>query len=173
MKARDYKNKYNKAHSAYMRYKDTNGTNCVEAEYLEEAIRTLQTMFPGFSIITVPDHVLNYLGADFIVTNDKEMYTVDLKVCQNNTGTYVTSDMWKHDATGNLYPALDDKITDYLLFRNKTGYYLVNPDKLPLVPQEYCFYLKRDLYRTTLKATINISNIIEASIVWRKTKHEL
>ena len=69
MKARDYKNKYNKAHSAYMRYKDTNGTNCVEAEYLEEAIKTLQTMFPGFSIITVPDHVLNYLGADFIVTN--------------------------------------------------------------------------------------------------------
>ena len=51
MKARDYKNKYNKAHSAYMRYKDTNGTNCVEAEYLEEAIKTLQTMFPGLSLL--------------------------------------------------------------------------------------------------------------------------
>lgn len=173
MKARDYKNKYNKAHPAYMRNKDTNGTNCVEAEYLEEAIRTLQTMFPGFSIITVPDNVLNYLGADFIVTNGKKMYTVDLKVCQNNTGTYVTSDMWKHDTIGNFYPALDDKITDYLLFRNKTGYYLVNPDKLPLVPKEYCFYFKKDLGRTTLKATVNISNIIEASIVWRKTKHDL
>ena len=171
MRARDYKAKYNKAHDAYLRHKDTNGTNCVEEQYMEEAIKTLKCMFEGYSVITVPDHVLNYLGADFIVTNGTEMYTVDLKVCQCNTGTYITSDMYKHDKDGNYYHAIDDKITDFLLFRNQDCYFLVDPDKLPIIPQEDCFYLKRDLYKTTLKATIDLSNIdVESKIAWRRTK---
>ena len=34
----ELKEKYKKAHEAYLKYKDTNGTNCIETKFLPEVL---------------------------------------------------------------------------------------------------------------------------------------
>lgn len=159
MNINELKEKYTKAHEAYLKHKDTNGTNNIEAQFIPEALANLQKQFPNGTIITVPDCFLNYAGADFIVSIGNHLYTYDLKVCQHLQGTEVMIDAYKHDKQGNWYNALDDKLNDYFIFINADNLIIVptNYIRKRIPPKEQCFFLTRDLYKTTMKAVIDLT----------------
>lgn len=155
----DLINKYKYAHEAYLKHKDTNCTNNIEAQFIPETLENLKKQFPNGTIITVPDSFLNYVGADFIVQNMDHLYIYDLKVCQHLHGTEVMIDAYKHDKQGNWYNALDDKLNDYFIFINADNLIIVptNYIRKRIPPKEECFFLKRDLYKTTMKAVIDLT----------------
>ena len=89
MTINELREKYEKAHSAYLRHKDTNGTNNVEAEFLPILFMYKKQIFGDKDVMIIPDSFLNYLGTDFI-TSDGVSY--DLKVCKYCKGTEVLID---------------------------------------------------------------------------------
>ena len=153
MELTEIKEKYNKAHEAYLKYKDTNGTNNIEAAYLPEIIEALKRDF-----YIVPDCLLNFLGCDLIDLKSGQLY--DVKICQYLHGTEVLIDCWKHDKKGNWYKATDVKINDAFIFLNHDNIIIITTKYIEnrIPPKEDCFYMKRDIYRTTLKAVIDVSD---------------
>ena len=157
MTINELREKYEKAHSAYLRHKDTNGTNNVEAEFLPEVLDFLQEYKPNSKFIVNDDNFLNYCGCDLIeVTSDKKVKLWDIKICQHFENFEVLCDGWKH-SDNIYYKATDVKLNDYFLFVNK-DYFIVLPfrtveENIP--PKERCFYLKRDLYKTTSKFVLD------------------
>lgn len=158
MEINELKEKYAKAHAAYLKHKDTNQTNNTEALFIDEAVKCLKGQ--NNNVITVPDCLLNYLGIDFIVESGSFVTTYDLKVCQHLNGTEVLIDAYKHDNYGNWFCALDNKINDYFIFINADNIIIVPfktiRNKIP--PMEECFFMKRDLYKTTKKAIVDLSD---------------
>ena len=147
------KEKYKYAHEAYMKHKDTNRTNNVEAQYLPEVLAFLQEYKPNSKFIVNDDNFLNYCGCDiFEITSDGKVKTWDIKICQHCKDFEVLCDGWKH--TDNIYyKATDVKLNDYFLFVNK-DYYIVLPFRTieyNIPPKEACFFMHRDLYKTTAK----------------------
>lgn len=157
MDLNDLREKYNKAHEAYLQYKDTNGTNNVEAQFLPEVLSFLQEYKPDSKFIINDDNFLNYIGGDLLeVTVDGKVKIWDIKICQHFENFEVLCDGWKH-SDNIFYRATDVKLNDYFLFVNK-DYFIVLPfrtieDNIP--PKEDCFYMKRDLYKTTLKFVLD------------------
>ena len=150
---KDLKEKYNKAHEAYLKYKDTNGTNNIEAQYTDEALNWLKKIRPSSTFILNNDNFLNYLGCDiFEITSDGKVYTIDLKICVHCKNDEVLCDGWKH-SDNIYYKATDVKLNDMFLFINEDNYILVpfNSVAKNIPPKEECFYMKRDLYKTTSK----------------------
>ena len=160
MNINELKDKYNKAHEAYLKYKDINKTNNTEALFIPEALKCLQSQFPNDTIITTPDCFLNYIGIDFIVARENALFSYDLKVCQHLHNTEVLIDAYKHDENGNWFCALDNKANDYFMFINADNIIII-PAKIirNKIPQiEDCFFMKRDLYKTTKKAVIDVKD---------------
>ena len=145
--------KYKNAHEAYLKYKDTNQTNNIEAQYLPEALAWLKKIRPTSTFIVNNDNFMNYLGIDiFEITACGSVYTIDLKTCIHCKDDEVLCDGWKH--TDNLYyKATDVKINDMFLFINEDSYILLpfNSVANSIPSKEECFYLRRDLYKTTSK----------------------
>ncbi len=155
MTINELREKYNKAHSAYLQYKDTNGTNNVEAQFLPIILQHKDKIFGNKDIMFMPDSFLNYLGAD-IISSDGVVY--DVKVCQYCKGTYVLIDAYSKP---NNHKSLDDKINDFFIFVNADNIIIASRDDIyRLVPPvEECFYMKRDLYKTKLKAIVDTKSI--------------
>lgn len=151
--------KYKNAHEAYLKYKDTNQTNNIEAAFIPEILKAMNR-----DLFVVPDCLLNYLGADLV--DLKTGYTYDIKVCQHLHGTEVMIDAYKKNEI-----ALDSKINNAFVFLNADNIIIVPfkyvYDKIP--PREECFYLKRDLYHTTLKAVIDVKDCRKL-VIPRSTK---
>lgn len=155
MTVNELREKYNKAHEAYLKYKDTNGTNNVEAQFLPVIFMYKKQIFGDKDVMIMPDCFLNYLGTDFVASDGT---TYDLKVCQHCKGTEVLIDAYKHDENGNWFCALDNKVNDYFIFVNYDNIVIVSTREIrKLIPSiEDCFFLKRDLYRTTKKALVDV-----------------
>lgn len=159
MNLKDLKEKYNKAHKAYVSYKDTNGTNSVESQSIPDAIKAIQSIFPNSTITLIGDNILNYLGVDFIVSNDDgSQMLLELKVCKSNSGFEVTIDAYKHNGN-EWFPASEVKLNDWFLFVNEDNYILIPSDTVNkmIPPIEECFFYKRDIYKTTKKAIVDLS----------------
>lgn len=160
MNLNELKDKYKKAHEAYLKYKDNNRTNSIEASYLPEVVALLKDVFPNCNIITLGDNILNYLGIDIIIDdNGKQQMFLDLKVCQYCHDKEVVIDAYKHDKNGNWFPAQDVKLNDWFCFLNADNIILVPSSFIKIPPMDQCFFYKRDLYKTTMKATIDLSNV--------------
>jgi len=157
MNINELKDKYNKAHEAYLKYKDTNKTNNTEALFIPEALAFLQEYKPNSKFIVNDDNFLNYLGGDILeVTVDGKIKIWDIKICQHFENFEVLCDGWKH-SDNIYYKATDVKINDYFLFMNK-DYFIVLPFRTVennIPPKEGCFYMKRDLYKTTMKFVLD------------------
>ena len=155
MNLNELREKYNKAHSAYLQYKDTNGTNNVEAQFLPIILMYKKQIFGDKEIMFMPDCFLNYLGCD-IISSDGNVY--DLKVCQYCKGTEVLIDAYSKP---DNHKSLDDKVNDMFIFINADNIIITNRcDIYKLVPPiEDCFYMKRDLYKTKLKAVVDTKSI--------------
>lgn len=151
--------KYKSAHEAYLKYKDTNGTNVVETQLLPEVLALLKDAFPNCNIIVLGDNILNYLGIDFIIDDGKRQMFIDLKVCQHCHGNEVIIDGYKHDSKGNWFPATDVKLNDWYCFLNADNIILVPANFIKTPPIKECWFYKRDLFRTTLKANIDLTGI--------------
>ena len=157
MTLNELREKYEKAHSAYLRHKDTNGTNNVEAEFLPILFMYKKQIFGDKDVMIIPDSFLNYLGCDFVTSDG---ITYDLKVCKYCKGTEVLIDTYKHDEKGNWFCALDNKINDFFIFVNNDNI-IILPEfeirkKIPTIDK--CFFMKRDIYKTTKKAIIDVND---------------
>lgn len=155
----DLKDKYAKAHEAYLKYKDTNKTNNIEAQFLPEVLAYLKETLNGYVIIVLPDCFLNFLGIDIIASKGERIMLYDLKVCQYLHNNEVMIDAYKHDKQGNWYNALDDKLNDFFIFVNHDNIIVTTAKAIRnRIPKEDdCFFLRRDLYHTTKKAVIDLS----------------
>ena len=155
MTINELREKYEKAHSAYLRHKDTNGTNNVEAEFLPILFMYKKQIFGDKDVMIIPDSFLNYLGADF-VTSDGVTY--DLKVCKYCKGTEVLVDAYSKP---DNHFSVDDKINDFFIFINYDNVIITSKDEIrKLVPPvEECFYMKRDSYKTKLKAIVDTKSV--------------
>ena len=155
MTINELREKYEKAHTAYLRHKDTNGTNNVEAEFLPILFMYKKQIFGDKDVMIIPDSFLNYLGCDF-VTSDGVTY--DLKVCKYCKGTEVLIDAYSKP--GN-HLSVDDKINDFFIFINYDNIIITSKEEIrKLVPPvEECFYMKRDLYKTKLKAIVDTKSV--------------
>ena len=155
MTINELREKYENAHSAYLRHKDTNGTNNVEAEFLPILFMYKKQIFGDKDVMIMPDSFLNYLGCDF-VTSDGVSY--DLKVCKYCKGTEVLIDAYSKP---DNHLSVDDKINDFFIFINYDNIIITRKEEIrKLVPPvEKCFYMKRDLYKTKLKAIVDTKSI--------------
>ena len=163
MEINQLREKYNKAHSAYLQYKDTNGTNNVEAQFLPVLFMYKKQVFGDKDVIVIPDSFLNYLGVDFVASDGT---TYDLKVCQYCKGTEVLIDAYRHDDKGNWFCALDNKINDFFIFVNNDNIIIVPTKeiikKIPSIKD--CFFKKRNLYKKTKKAIIDVKDCRKLTI---------
>lgn len=153
MTINELKEKYEKAHQAYLQYKDTNVTNNVEAQYMPEVLVWLKKIRPTSTFILNNDNFLNYLGVDIIeISITGDVQTIDVKICQYCEKDDVLCDGWKH-SDNIYYKATDVKVNDYFLFVNKDNYIIVPFKEVEknIPKKEDCFYMKRDLCKTTLK----------------------
>ena len=149
--------KYKKAHEAYLKYRDTNHTNNIEQEFMPEIIECIKTNFPKSEVMVMGDNILNYLGCDVIIDSGKIL--ADIKVCQYCEGLDVVIDAYKHDENGKWFPATDVKLNDWFIFLNKDNIIFVPTKYIEIPPIEQCWFYKRDIYKTTMKANIDLSNV--------------
>ena len=150
--------KYNKAHSAYLQHKDTNKTNATEAAFLPIVLQYKKDIFGNRDIMFMPDCLLNYLGAD-IIASDGTVY--DIKVCQHLHNTEVLIDAYSKSQFSKpflLHKSTEDKLNDFYIFVNYDNIIIVSKDDIEklIPPPEECFYMKRDLYKTKLKAIVDV-----------------
>ena len=155
MTINELREKYNKAHSAYLKYKDTNKTNVTEAQFLPIILQYKKQIFGEKDIMFMPDCFMNYLGAD-IITSDGSV--IDIKVCQYCRGTEVLIDAYSKP---NNHKTTEDKINDFYIFINHDNIIIVRREDIEklIPPIEKCFYMKRDLYKTKLKAIVDTKSI--------------
>lgn len=168
MNLQDLKDKYSKAHEAYLKYKDTNKTNNIEQQYMPEIIECIKTNFINSEITVIGDNILNYLGVDVIIDGGKIL--ADIKVCQHCNRNNVIIDAYKHDENGNWFSALDVKLNDWFIFLNADNIIFVPTKYIKIPPIEECFFFNRDIYKTTLKASIDLSNV-RKRVYSRKAKN--
>jgi hypothetical protein len=155
MTINELKDKYEKAHEAYLQYKDINGTNNVEAQFLPVLFMYKKQVFGDKDVIVIPDSFLNYLGVDFVASDGT---TYDLKVCQYCKGTEVLIDAYSKP---NNHRSIEDKINDYFIFVNADNIIITPRKEIEKIipPVEKCFYMKRDVYKTKLKAIVDTKSI--------------
>lgn len=156
--------RYRKAHEGYLKYKDTNKTNNTEAEFLPEILKHTE-LFQNHSVFVVPDSFLNYVGTDLIDLEKGATY--DVKICQHCRNLEVLIDAYKKDEKGNWINALDLKINDFFIFLNADNIILVPYNEvLKRIPTnlEGTFFMKRDLYKTTRKAVVDLSTARKITI---------
>jgi len=155
MTINELKDKYEKAHSAYLQYKDTNKTNNTEAAFLPILFMYKKQIWGDKDVMIIPDSFLNYLGVDF-VASDGTSY--DLKVCQYCRGTEVLIDCYSKP---NNHKTTEDKINDFYIFINHDNIIIVRREDIEklIPPVEECFHMKRDLYKTKLKAIVDTKSI--------------
>ena len=160
MTINELKDKYEKAHEAYLQYKDTNGTNNVEAQFLPVLFMYKKQIFGDKDVIIIPDSFLNYLGVDFVASDGT---TYDLKVCQYCKGTEVLIDAYSKP---NNHRSIEDKINDYFIFVNADNIIITPRKEIEKIipPVEKCFYMKRDVYKTKLKAIVDTKSIRKLTI---------
>lgn len=162
MNITETRGKYALAKDAFLRHRFTNGTNAVEKAYENMSIEFLERYFP--EVKKGGNKFPNYLGIDFICFDgDEEPVFVDQKTCVGLEGLQVLVDAWKRrDKYDNDYSefVMDNKVTEYFLFINKSIIALVPfevvYEKTKTVPKNECFFMKKDLYRTALKAVITL-----------------
>lgn len=157
MELKELKEKYNKAHEAYFKYKDTNHTNSIEQEFMPEIIECIKNNFPKSKVMEIGDNLLNYLGCDVIIDGGKII--ADIKICQHCEGLEVIIDAYKHDGNGKWFPATDVKLNSWFIFLNADNIIFVPAKLIKIPPIEECFFYRRDLYKTTLKAKIDLTNV--------------
>ena len=157
MELNELKEKYNKAHDAYLKYKDTNKTNNIEQQFLPEIMECIKKNFPNSEAMIMGDNILNYLGVDVIIDGGKMI--ADIKVCQHCNGNNVIIDAYKHDENGNWFPAYNNKLNNWFIFLNADNIIFVPASFIKIPPIEECFFFNRDIYKTTLKANIDLSNV--------------
>lgn len=155
MTINELRTKYEKAHCAYLKYKDTNGTNNVEAQFLPIILQYKDKIFGNKDIMLMPDCFLNYLGCDIIASDG---VTYDLKVCQYCKGTEVLIDAYSKP---DNHVSLDDKINDMFIFVNSDNIIITAKSEIRklIPPVDKCFHMKRDIYKTKLKAVIDTKSI--------------
>ena len=155
MTINELREKYEKAHSAYLRYKDINKTNATEAQFLPIILQYKKQIFGEKDIMFIPDCFMNYLGAD-IITSDGSV--IDIKVCQYCRGTEVLIDAYSKP---NNHKTTEDKINDFYIFINHDNIIIVRREDIEklIPPIEKCFYMRRDLYKTKLKAIVDTEYI--------------
>lgn len=160
MTINELKDKYEKAHEAYLQYKDINGTNNVEAQFLPVLFMYKKQVFGDKDVIMIPDSFLNYLGVDFVASDGT---TYDLKVCQYCKGTEVLIDAYSKP---NNHRSIEDKINDFFIFINADNIIITPRKEIEKIipPVEKCFYMKRDVYKTKLKAIVDTKSIRKLTI---------
>lgn len=160
MTINELKDKYEKAHKAYLQYKDINGTNNVEAQFLPVLFMYKKQVFGDKDVIMIPDSFLNYLGVDFVSSDG---ITYDLKVCQYCKGTEVLIDAYSKP---NNHRSIEDKINDFFIFINADNIIITPRKEIEKIipPIEKCFYMKRDVYKTKLKAIVDTKSIRKLTI---------
>lgn len=159
MKLESLKERYNYAHKTYLKYKDINNTNTVEAQESEFITDQLKSIFKDSVIIKNNDNFLNYLGVDYIVIKNHKIITIDSKVCNAYKDNEVMIDAYRKDENGEWEIATNQKINDLYLFKNQNRVYLIPTKQIIVPPRKDCFFLKRDLYNTTMKAVIDVSSV--------------
>ena len=153
------KERYINAHNAYLEYRYTNKTNNTEAQFMPEAIAFLKEYHPQSRFIVNNDNFLNYCGCDIIeVSADNKVFIWDLKVCKYYKDFNVLCDGWKHSSDNILYyKATDVKLNDFFLFINADNFIVLPFDTVEnnIPPKEDCFFMRRDLYKTTSKFVLD------------------
>lgn len=164
MTIQQLKNKYKNAHQIYLKYRYSNNTNNIEVQNAPEIKKVLSEFFPNSVIIPNNDNFLNYIGIDYIIYYKEKVITVDSKICNNVQENKVMIDAFKKDIDGNLVKATEFKVNDFYLFKNYDNFHLVSVkeienlmNKEDVQPKD-CFYLSRDLYKTTMKYIANLEN---------------
>lgn len=168
MNLQDLKDKYNKAHETYLKYRDTNKTNNIEQQYMSEIIECIKTNFINSEVTIIGDNILNYLGIDVIIDGGKIL--ADIKVCQHCNGNNVIIDAYRHDENNNWFPTSNVKLNDWFIFLNADNIIFVPAKYIKIPPIEECFFFNRDIYKTTLKASIDLSNV-RKRVYSRKAKN--
>lgn len=160
MTINELKDKYEKAHEAYLQYKDINKTNATEAQFLPVLFMYKKQVFGDKDVIIIPDSFLNYLGVDFVSSDGT---TYDLKVCQYCKGTEVLIDAYSKP---NNHRSIEDKINDFFIFINADNIIITPRKEIEKIipPVEKCFYMKRDVYKTKLKAIVDTKSIRKLTI---------
>lgn len=156
MELNELKEKYNKAHEAFLKYKDTNKTNNTEQQYMPEIIECIYNNFQNAAVMIMGDNIINYLGIDVIINGNM---LCDVKICQHCTGNNVIIDAYKHNEKGEWFPAFDTKLNNWFIFLNADNIIFVPTKYIKIPPIEECFFFNRDIYKTTLKANIDLSNV--------------
>lgn len=157
MNTKECRIKRDKAHPAFLA--DQNKTGLVEKAFMPEATTFLQKHFK--IVLPTGDCFANYCGADFACWDENDnMCLIDLKVCRYEKGFTVMADTRKKDFFGHWEHVLDQKISDYVLFINATGRFLVDYwtlyDKIYAVPTSKQFFLQNDSFHTAYKAYIHL-----------------
>lgn len=156
MELKELKDKYYKAHGAYLAYRNINKTNETESQFIPDALQAIKKAFPESNVTVIGDNLLNYLGVDFVVSVGEKQMLLDLKVCQHNNGFNVCIDGYKHKGN-DWFPANDVKINDWFLFINGDYFIFIPSNLVDIPPMEDCFFYKRDIYKTTKKAIVDLS----------------
>jgi hypothetical protein len=68
-------------------------------------------------------------------------------------------DAYRKDENGEWEIATNQKINDLYLFKNQNRVYLIPTNQITIPPRKDCFFLKRDLYHTTMKTVIDVFSI--------------
>ena len=159
MKLEELKERYNYAHKAYLKYKNINNTNTVETQESDFITNQLKNIFKDSIIIKNNDNFLNYLGIDYIVVRNNRTITIDSKICNAYKDNKIMIDAYRKDENGEWEIATNQKINDLYLFKNQNRIYLIPTNQIIIPSRKDCFFLKRDLYNTTMKAVIDTSSI--------------
>lgn len=159
MKLEELKERYNYAHKVFLKYRDTNNTNIVEIKESDFMTNQLKSIFKGSTIIKNNDNFLNYLGVDYIVIYNNKIITIDSKVCNAYKDNKIMIDAYRKDEDGEWEIATNQKINDLYLFKNQNRVFLIPTNQIIIPPRKDCFFLKRDLYNTTMKAVIDVSSV--------------
>lgn len=153
------KERYNFAHQTYLKYKDINYTNNVEEQESDFTTNQLKSIFKDSIIIKNNDNFLNYIGTDYIVVYNNKIITIDSKICNAYKDNEVMIDAYRKDENGEWEVATNQKINDLYFFKNQNRIFLIPTNQIIIPPRKDCFFLKRDLYHTTMKAVIDVSSI--------------
>ena len=159
MKLQDLKERYSYAHKIYLKYKDINNTNTVETQESDFITNQLKSIFKDSVIIKNNDNFLNYLGADYVVVYNNKIITIDSKICNAYKDNEIMIDAYRKYENGEWEIATNQKINDLYLFKNQNRIFLIPTNQIVIPPRKDCFFLKRDLYHTTMKAVIDVFSI--------------
>ena len=159
MKLEELKERYNYAHKTYLKYKNINNTNTIEEQESDFITNQIKSIFKDSIIIKNNDNFLNYIGIDYIVVRNNRIITIDSKICNAYKDNKIMIDAYRKDENGEWEIATNQKVNDLYLFKNQNRIYLIPTNQIIVPQRKDCFFLKRDLYNTTMKAVIDTSSI--------------